>query len=566
MFIYLHMTCEISRETMQLPIQKKIPEKLYIYDSKTKKFTCSENFFDIESLLKKYFNTTTFIVSSLNSFFHQIRKKVSQDFAGQFLDQKFLDISHLAYSLDIEISKPAKDKVARKIAKITKTDKKLAQKDLKSYLKLFELQFAHQNLNLKIHSKLVSLEISHLKFLHRMELTGLPYSENYSEKLLASWYEMKFELEKNCEKYIKNTASKLNFTFPINLDDVPTAQHVIYLSGFKSGNESPKPKRRRSVKPCKFCNGVCSIEAVPTNAEFLEKLIESERTNPLQTFIFKKLIAYRQLKRRIDDLEMLKSYNENGRITYFCSFTETGRIQMEQPSLLTISNETIVNSQSIRPRDCIRAGEGKTILSMDFKQIEQRVIAFLSQDKKLIDILNSGEDFFTHTAREIFGVGSDQNRKKVKALTYGLNYGMGTKTLSEKLNITEPEAENIKEKYFQLFPQLQEYRLNLQAECEEKDVVISSILGRKRKINKGKFTQAISTCIQSGAADIVRVASLAIQQLMKTKEFSDVSCLLQIHDELLFEMEEKILKRFAKVVQKAVQISLKKYIFKSGIA
>merc|ERR1711879_36257 len=120
---------------------------------------------------------------------------------------------------------------------------------------------------------------------------------------------------------------------------------------------------------------------------------------------------------------MMKEHSRDSTIPYLCSFTETGRIQMERPSLLTISNEMVISGQVIRPRDSIRSSQNKSILSMDFKQIEQRVIAFLSKDVKLINLLNSGEDFFTETAMQIFGAGSGQNRRKTKALVYGLNYG-----------------------------------------------------------------------------------------------------------------------------------------------
>lgn len=346
----------------------------------------------------------------------------------------------------------------------------------------------------------------------------------------------------------------------LNLDERETVKHLLYAAGFTTDNSSDEasstPKRRK----CKFCSSVCPIPKFSTSAEsfdeFRRKKEPTLNENVLK--IMKCVQDYRQLKRRMDEIEMMKTFvDSDSRIRYNTSFTETGRIQMEDPSLLTMSNDCEINGILISPRTCIGVvGNSKILLSMDFKQIEQRVIAHVSNDKLLCQLLNDDQnDFFEVTAKKILG--SKDKRKTIKAMVYGLNYGMGTKSLAIRLKTSEKEAEGIKNAYFELFENMAEYR-----ESMKKTEEVHSLLGRKRKIHKNQFCRAIAVSIQSGAADIVRITTLAAEHTMLSGGGSDISSVklcLQIHDELIFELDRSELEKFSRRLERNIEKALLKY-------
>jgi DNA polymerase I-like protein with 3'-5' exonuclease and polymerase domains len=254
--------------------------------------------------------------------------------------------------------------------------------------------------------ELCFIEMRHLKMLFKMEETGVPFDRSTADTLLKSWYEMSNNLEASFQRMVNNDSeikkSKIVFEKPLNLDERDTVKHLLYAAGFKIDEETGDPSTPKRRK-CKFCNAVCNIPKFSTSADSFDEFRRKMKLAENVLKIMKSVQDYRQLKRRIDEIEMMNTFvDSDSRIHYNTSFTETGRIQMEDPSLLTISNDCDINGITISPRTCIKVTEpSKILLSMDFKQIEQRVIAHVSDDKLLCQLLNDDKnDFFEVTAKK----------------------------------------------------------------------------------------------------------------------------------------------------------------------
>ena len=456
----------------------------------------------------------------------------------------------------------------------------------------------------------IFLEMKHLKAIYKMESVGVPYDLEIANGLLKEWYEYKINIEEKCHRFLgvssdperkivaKNPYNLENlknfeFKYPINLDNNVTIQHIIYATGFEPGKNpnltstsTPTKKRKTSCEICR--HSTCQIIPFSTSAENLEKLLELNQNDPsckkVTKMAVEKIIHYRKLKRRIDELENLKGFldEKTGRIPYTTSFTETGRIQMENPSLLTISNSFTLSvsgqEKEISPRLAFsvknRSNGRYKLLSVDFKQIEQRVIAHLSNDKLLIQYLSDEEnDFFTTTAKKILGTSEASERKKIKAMVYGLNYGMGNKSLAGRLGVSVDEATKIKDAYFGLFGAMNEFRESMKEKTQ-----ITSLLKRTKKypenvefdpLNKNvilrsgkQFTIIIASIVQSCASDIVRLLTLSCDKLVDEGIFQkyETKLVLQIHDELLIEIREELVEKFVDRLKYYVKESFKRYL------
>ena len=458
--------------------------------------------------------------------------------------------------------------------------------NLQYFMQLFKLDYQFENLKWLHKKTFLLIEMLHLKYLFKMESYGVPFDKKLASKLIVDWRSYKYELEKDLDKFAVDLSSRklgddYQFSIPLNLDEVSTVQHLIAAVGNdldvlvtdNSEEEPPKTKKRRTTTSnCRICPKTCKIPKFSTAAENLENIIEKLDKNfdSEQTEIIQKVIDWRKLKRRIGELETLQKFavkeDQNDetsssiyRIPYTSSFTETGRILMENPNLLTISNAFEYKNESICPRKVIGVNYHSTksknlkLLSLDFKQIEQRTIAHLSNDSNLINLLNQPTDFFENVAKQIFGKTnySSEKRKQIKAMVYGLNYGMGNKSLSGRLKIEESEAAKIKNKYFSLFKKMADFR-----EGQKMTSQIESILGRVRHFPKNaesngkQFTTVIATIVQSAASDIVRILTITVNRLIDKKyNEKEIRLVLQIHDELLIEIEEERAKKFVKEVR-----------------
>ncbi|WP_406071554.1 DNA polymerase I [Micromonospora sp. NBC_01638] len=253
-----------------------------------------------------------------------------------------------------------------------------------------------------------------------------------------------------------------------------------------------------------------------------------------------------KLKSTVDGL--LKSVSDDGRIhtTFNQTVAATGRLSSTEPNLQNIPIRT---EEGRRIRRAFVVGEGyECLLTADYSQIEMRIMAHLSSDDALIEAFNSGADFHAATASSVFGVPLDavtpDQRRKIKAMNYGLAYGLSAFGLSQQLNIGTDEARGLMENYFAGFGGVRDYLQQVVARARQ-DGYTSTILGRRRYLpdlvsdNRQRRDiaerMALNAPIQGSAADIIKVAMLHVDTAL-SKAGLRSRMLLQVHDELVFEV------------------------------
>ena len=226
----------------------------------------------------------------------------------------------------------------------------------------------------------------------------------------------------------------------------------------------------------------------------------------------------------------------------------TGRLASSNPNLQNIP----IRTTRIREiRKAFIAEEGYTILSADYSQVELRIIAHISEDQDMIQAFKSGEDIHARTAKEIFSLDSlDQvtsdHRRKAKEVNFGIPYGLSAFGLAQNLGISNGEAKEMIEAYFGRFPNISAY-IETAKEFVKAHGYVKTLMGRRRYLpdiesgnwNARAFAEraAINMPIQGTAADIIKVAMLSIDQWMR-EENCKSRMLLQVHDELIFELHE----------------------------
>jgi DNA polymerase-1 len=253
-----------------------------------------------------------------------------------------------------------------------------------------------------------------------------------------------------------------------------------------------------------------------------------------------------RLKSTVDGL--LKSVSDDGRIhtTFNQTVAATGRLSSTDPNLQNIPIRT---EEGRRIRRAFVVGESyESLLTADYSQIEMRIMAHLSGDEALIDAFNSGADFHAATASSVFGVllaevTADQ-RRKIKAMNYGLAYGLSGFGLSQQLGISAEEARGLMEEYFSRFGGVRDYLQAVVGKARQ-DGYTETILGRRRYLpdlvsdNRQRREMAermaLNAPIQGSAADIIKVAMLHVDAALRDSGLRS-RMLLQVHDELVFEV------------------------------
>jgi len=249
------------------------------------------------------------------------------------------------------------------------------------------------------------------------------------------------------------------------------------------------------------------------------------------------------------------SYNQTGSVT--------GRLASSDPNLQNIPIRTEIGRQV---RQAFVAAPGKVLLSVDYSQVELRIVAHMAQDKAMLDAFRADEDIHKTTAAAVYGIEMAQvtkeQRRHAKAINFGLIYGMSPFGLTRTTDLTLAEAEDFVATYFKKFPGVQSYLSGIRKQAAEIGYV-ETLLGRRRyfpglktqsnyNIRSREEREAINAPIQGTAADIMKIAMLRISPAIKKAGLSS-SMLLQVHDELVFECPEKELTEMASLVQQEME-------------
>ncbi|SFP63159.1 DNA polymerase I [Enterovibrio norvegicus] len=286
-----------------------------------------------------------------------------------------------------------------------------------------------------------------------------------------------------------------------------------------------------------------------TNEEVLQELA-------LDYPLPKRILEYRglaKLKSTYTDKlpKMVNPATKRVHTSYHQAVTATGRLSSTDPNL---QNIPIRNKEGRRIRQAFIAPAGKTILAVDYSQIELRIMAHLSGDEALIDAFRHGKDIHSATAAEVMGIDisdvTSEMRRRAKAINFGLIYGMSAFGLAKQLGIPRGEAQQYMERYFERYPGVKQYMEITRLQAAEQGYV-ETIFGRRLHLPEIKSSNgmrrkaaeraAINAPMQGTAADIIKRAMIFVDGWIQQQPEGRVSLIMQVHDELVLEVDTEYL-------------------------
>lgn len=287
--------------------------------------------------------------------------------------------------------------------------------------------------------------------------------------------------------------------------------------------------------------------------------------------VIEKILEYREYQKILSTYvePLLKLANADAHSRIYTSFvqtgTATGRLSSRDPNLQNIPVRSVLG-RSVR--EAFVAKEGYKLVSIDYSQIELRLLAHFSKDAALLDAFNRGVDIHMATAIKLFGEDeAAAKRNYAKSVNFGLLYGMGPKKLSDEIGISTGEAKEIITNYFASFPTVKRFLEEIQ-ERVKIDGYVETILRRRRLFDyesanammKASFMrESVNTVFQGSAADLIKLSMNQIDSMIR-EENMDAFMLLQIHDELIFEIKEEkveeISKRFVHTMENVLALEV----------
>ncbi len=387
---------------------------------------------------------------------------------------------------------------------------------------------------------LQKVEVPTALILAQMELNGIKIDLKELKRL--SDY-INIELKKITKKIYQMAGSEFNIGSPSQLRDVLFEKMEIPVFGIKKGKTGLSTAQAELDK----LRGLHPIIEEIENWRELTKL-QNTYVDVLPTLVNKK----------------------TGRVhtTFNQAVTATGRLSSSDPNL---QNIPIRGELGQDVRKTFIADRNFVLISADYSQIELRIVASLAEDKKMIEIFNKGEDIHRATAAAINGVSLDKVTKEMrndaKQVNFGVLYGMGSYGLSWRTELTQAEAKKFIDKYFQEFNGVKKYIENTISFTRQKKYC-ETLFGRRRyipEINASNFQvrssaerMAINHPVQGTAADLMKMAMIEVDKKLNDKKYGDkVKLMLQVHDEILIEVEKDLAKEVGIIVKEAMESVVK---------
>ncbi len=394
--------------------------------------------------------------------------------------------------------------------------------------KLYEVLNNQLSTNTALNKLATSLEYPFTKVLSLMQEHGIKVNVRLLEELKIKSIEHTNNLT---NKIYELCDMKFNINSPKQLGEV-LFEHL----------KLPASKKTKTG----YSTGEPVLIKLKESHEVIDVILQYRESFKLQSTYIEPLL---QLGLSKQDNRIHTSFLQTG--------TATGRLSSKNPNLQNIP----VRSEAGRLiRNAFIAKEGYKLLSIDYSQIELRLLAHFSKDKALVKAFKSGADIHMQTAIEIFGKEEAQQKRNVaKSINFGLLYGMGAKKLGDTLGIPSKEAKVYIEKYFETFPTIKSFMLEVQEDAV-KDGCVSTLFNRHRNfdfanaapmLKAGFLRESVNTVFQGSAADLIKSAMLEIHNIYKNND--EVNMLLQIHDELIFEIKEDIINEVSVHLQKIMK-------------
>jgi DNA polymerase-1 len=434
------------------------------------------------------------------------------------------DIAYLASAMDKEI--PYYDKKAKL------TDEELAKRNVLRARTIFELYpvLMDRMKDNDVYKLYDEVELPLSVVLAKMELNGIRVDTSILEEM---------------KKDIKS-----------KIDDV--SLKIYNLAGREFNISSPKQLGEILFDELKLPNAKKNKTGYVTDANVLGKLVEYP--------IVRLVLEYRLLNKLYTTyLEgILNSVSADGKIhtIYTQTLTRTGRLSSIEPNL---QNIPVRNEFGKLIRKAFIPEEDSLIMSSDYSQIELRIFAHLSNVKDLIDAFKNGLDIHTKTAMDIFKVDKDNvtkdMRRQAKAVNFGILYGISPYGLAEDIGISPKAAKDFINTYFDTYPGIKDY-MNTEIEEAHQNGYVKTIMGRIRTIDELSSKNyiersmgermALNTPIQGSSADILKKAMIEIDKKM-SEEKMESTMLLQVHDELIFNVKNSELDKLKKLVKDTME-------------
>ena len=387
----------------------------------------------------------------------------------------------------------------------------------------------------KLESVYFDIEMPLIKVLFEMEKSGILTDREFLKKASAEFGEKLSTLETEIWKLC---GSEFNISSPKQLGEILFEKLKLEMKGLKKTVKGARSTRE-------------------------SELLKLKDRHP----VIEKILNYRELSKLkstyIDALPPLADVEGRVHTNYEQTGTVTGRLSSSEPNMQNIPMRSEIGRKI---RRAFIAEKGFELVSFDYSQIELRIAAILSKDKKMTKAFKEGKDIHSITASEIFNVKesdvTDDMRRKAKVINFGILYGMGVGALSQGMGVSRDEAERFWEEYFSDFEGVSRFI----ADTIEKARIsgfVETLFGRKRfipeiysqieYIRKEGERMAVNAPIQGTAADIVKLAMVKTHGEIKNKFAGEARQLLQIHDELLFEVKKPNIDDFVRSIKKILE-------------
>ena len=525
---------------------------IVVYEDENVYIFSEDNFFENKFVRNYLESDAEKVVYDYKKILYIAKRNGISDIAGNVFDVKIA-----AYLLDVTVKTELDKIVFNTLGNIIKSEEEIYGKGVKRTLPTNEILYPYLAQVVKSIFDLKEIQSARLKEENMDSLY-----KNIEVKVARVLANMEYEGIHVSKKALEDMSDELDERIKILEASIHT------LAGSEFNIASPKQLGIVLFEDLGLPPVKKTKTGYSTSVEVLEQLQHSHEIIPL-------IMEYRVLTKLNSTYAkgLVKDITRKGKIhtRYEQTLTQTGRLSSVNPNLQNIPTR-IEEGKKIR-KAFIPASDDRVILSIDYSQIELRVLAHMAQDKGMIDAFTHDLDIHTKTASEVNGVSLDEvtptMRREAKAVNFGIVYGISDFGLSNNLGITRKRAKEFIDKYLETFSGVNKYMTDI-VEFAKEHGYVETLYNRRRalpEINaKNKIVAslnarlAMNTPIQGTAADIIKLAMInAFDYIEKTKV--DAKLLLQVHDELIFDVNKDVVDEFTvemvKIMEEAVELDVK---------